>query len=292
MMMGSGRSATRFYAQGAPRWWPFQLVSLANQRLPPKRYGFYSILVDNGMWAFGKDGGRPDLDKWYHRLLVFVRDVERLRRPEEIVVVLPDWLGDFDFTLEAARHPLASRLCRDYHCLVVVHTSSRFLWAPEGGSYGYAASIYASLDYVHGLAAPLKLPCLKYDSRARRRIVDRRGLGCQLNIILQVCSVARKYSTSCHGLGLVLDPIHVRKAVEAGLGSFDSTSWTRPNQSVVKRYLGSERIRRGEVSAKTMGEKELFFLLKLAQLVEAGVSLESPEVSLLVGEKLRFTCFL
>ena len=153
----------RFYAAQAPSWWPFQLVSLANRRLPPvQKPGFYRVLVDNGMFGFMKDGGRPDLDKWYHRLLLFVRDVERLRRPEEIWVVLPDWLHDFDFTYSAARHPLAKRLCRDYRCLVVAHSSSRFLWAP-GGPYGYAAGLYASIDHVQGLAVPLKLPCLRYD---------------------------------------------------------------------------------------------------------------------------------
>ncbi len=267
----------RFYAAQAPRWWPFQLVSLANRRFPPAREpGFYKVLVDNGMWAFVKDDGRPNLDKWYHRLLLFVRDIARLRRPAEIWVVLPDWLGDFDFTLRAARHSLARRLCRDYRCLVVAHTSPRFLWAEEG-AYAYAASIYAGLDHVHGLAAPLKLPCLRYDPRGRRRIVDKRGLECQLFIVGQVCSTAKKYSLSCHGLGLVLDPTHVRKAVEAGLGSFDSTAWTRPNKTVVKRYLGADRLEKGMVSARTMSEKEMFLLLKIRRLIDAGVGLELPE---------------
>ncbi len=81
----------RFYAAQAPSWWPYQLVSLANKRLPQVREpGFYKILVDNGMWAFVKDGERPSLDKWYHQLLLFVRDIEQLRWPAEIWAVLPE----------------------------------------------------------------------------------------------------------------------------------------------------------------------------------------------------------
>ena len=266
----------RFYAAQAPSWWPYQLVSLANRRLPlVAPPGHYRFLVDNGFWGFYKDGGRPSLDKWYHRLLVFARDIERLRRPEEITIILPDWLGDFDFTIGAAQHSLARRLCRDYRCLVVVHTSPRFLWAP-GGPYGYVADLYASIEHVHGLAAPLKLPCLRYDRRGRRRIVDRKGRECQLNIIRQVCRVAKEYSLSCHGLGLVLDPVHVKRSIDAGLDSFDSTSWTRPNKTVVRRYLGEDRVTRGEISAKTLSEKEVFFLVKLRQLLDAGVVLELP----------------
>lgn len=79
------------------------------------------------MFAYMKDGGRPDIDKWCHRLLVFVKDVEHLRRPAEIWIDSPDRLHGFDFTIGAARHPLAKKLCKDYRCLVTAHTSSRFL---------------------------------------------------------------------------------------------------------------------------------------------------------------------
>ncbi len=217
------------------------------------------------------------MDLWYARLVSFLWRVQRLA--EEIWVVLPDWLGDFDFTYNAARHSLARRLCRDYHCLVVAHTSPRFLWA-EGGPYAYVADLYASIDHIHGLAAPLKLPCLRYDSRGRRRIVDKRGLECQLNILRQVCSAAKSKGLRCHGLGLVLEPGHVRKSVELGLDSFDSTAWTRPNKSIVKRLLGVERLDKGEVSARSIDEKSLFLAIKLRQLLEAGVPLETSLLDL------------
>ena len=106
--------------------------------------------------------------------------------------------------------------------------------------------------------------------------MDRRGLECQLNVVRQVCSEARRHGLACHGLGLVLEPQHVKKAVDRGLNSFDAT-WTRPNKSIVKKYLGAERLAKGLVSAKTMSEKDLFLFLwiKIQQLQEAGITLAS-----------------
>lgn len=282
MMMGSGRSATRFYAQGAPRWWPFQLVSLGNKRLPPKRYGFYSILVDNGMFRYYKEGTRPSLDSWFRRLAVFAGEVRRLR-PSELIIILPDWLNDAEFTVRAARSVQARRLCEQHVCCAVAHAGRGL------NAYARTAEELVSIDYIQCIAAPLKLNCSRYSAKAGRRLIR---LECQAAVAGAICGVAKRHDLKCHGLGIALKPEHVRRLVGLGLDSFDSTSWTRPNKTVIARYLGVERLERGEISAKTIGEKELFFLLKLAQLVEAGVSLESPEVSLLVGEKLRFTCFL
>ena len=252
----------RFYAFGAPSWWPFQLVSLTGQRLPPQqRPNFYYILVDNGMFKFYRDGERPSLDRWLHRLLVFVKDVERLRKPNEIWVVLPDWLGDFDFTLSAAMHPLAKRICKDYCCLVVAHAEHRFFSAEEG-AYAYVAGIMASLDHIYGIAAPLKLSCLRYDPRGRRHVVDSRGLACQVEILRQVCKVARKHGLVCHGLGIVLKLDHVRRCIGLGPNSFDSTGWTRAS----KRFLDEARARMGRVSATSTSERELFFKYILNRL--------------------------
>ena len=124
----------RLYASTAPGWWRYQLVSLANRRLPPRqRPRFYSILVDNGMFGFYRRGERPGLDKWYNMLAKFVYDVRRLRRPEEIVVILPDWLDDPGFTVKAAGHPMARRLCGEYTCAAVAHRGSGL-----GGCFGVA----------------------------------------------------------------------------------------------------------------------------------------------------------
>ena len=257
----------RFYAANAPSWWPYQLVSLANGRLPPAREpGFYHVLIDNGMFAYLKAGARPDLDKWYHRLMLFIRDVERLRKPAEVWVILPDWLGDFEFTYGAARHPLARRICRDYPCLVVAHAEPRHM-LPEVGGYAYAASIYASLDHVAGLAAPLKLNCSRYSARAGRRIVR---LECQAAIVQQVCGTARRYNLKCHGLGAVLKPEHVARLARLGMDSFDSSSWTRPNTTVLEKLGLIPR----RWSAKNTTEKDLFFTIVLQRLREAGVELE------------------
>ena len=260
----------RFYASTAPEWWPYQLVSLGNRRLPARRYGFYHFLVDNGMFSWWKRGGplgRPELDKWYAALLRFVYDLERLRKPREIIVVLPDWLYDFPFTYEAANHPMAKRLCRDYTCAVVVHPGI----AMGVGDYELYAEKYASIDHVSILAAPLKLPC----SRAvnGRRVVK---LHCQAAIVGQVCNVAKRYGLKCHGLGVALRPRHVKRLVGLGLDSFDSSSWTRPVNKPKAATAGW--------SAKNKQEREQYFKLALQRLAEAGVELEwLEEIKAAVG---------
>jgi len=247
----------RFYASGAPSWWRFQLVSLGNKRLPPKRYNYYSILVDNGMFRYySKLGERPPLHRWFAELRRFIHDVERLRRPREIIVVLPDWLYDYPFTYTAARSEHARELCTNYRCVVVVHPG---LGGIIGRYIDYAEK-YAAIDWVWGLAAPLKLNCSRLANG--RRVIK---LHCQAAIAEQVCGVAKRYNLHCHGLGIALKPGHVKRLVELGLTSFDSSSWTRPNNSVVARTAWS---------AKTKTEKERFFHLVLARLREAGVELE------------------
>lgn len=59
-----------------------------------------------------------------------------------------------------------------------------------------------------------------------------------------------------------------------GLDSFDLTVWTQPNKSIVKKNLDTERITKGPVSAKTMSEKNLFLLVKITQLIKAGLNFE------------------
>jgi len=230
---------------------------MANSRLPPVAgRGWYCVLVDNGMFGFFKRGFRPDPERWLQWLARFAVYVGRLRGPADVAVVLPDWLHDPGFTVAAARHPLARRLCRDYTCLAVAHAG------PGLGSHARTAEELASLDHVDALAAPLKINCSRRSPRGLRRIVD---TGCQRAIVEQVCGVAKKYGLHCHGLGVVLRPEHVARLAALGLTSFDSTSWTRPNPSVV-----------GGASAGGEGSvKDVLFGLALARLVGAGVALEA-----------------
>lgn len=238
------------YASTAPGWWPYQLVSLANRRLPPRQKpGFYHILVDNGMFGFYKRGERPALDRWYAMLLRFVHDVRRLRQPAEIVVVLPDWLNDPGFTVEAARHPAARRLCRDYRCAAVAHGS------PTGGWRSYAATAedLAALDHVAWIAAPLKLNCSRLVSG--RRVIRHE---CQLAVAEQACTAAKNHGLWCHGLGAGLRARHVERLARLGMDSIDTSSWTRPVNSAVART--------GRWSAKTSREREEYFRAVLEAL--------------------------
>ena len=235
----------RFYSSGAPRWWPFQVIT------PGRSSRGSHILLDNGMWSYWKQQRRPPTDVWLARLARVASSLEA----EEVIVILPDWLGDPRFTLEAARDPVARRLCRNYQCMVVAHSYNGI----EG--FYAAARELASLDHVVALAAPLKLPC-----RNGKRVPSRE---CQARIVAQVVRAAREYGLQwVHGLGVLLRPSHVRRLVDLGLSSFDSASWTRPNSTVLRRYH--------PYSAKSNVQKDLFFRVVLGRLLEAGVPLEGP----------------
>ncbi len=239
------------------------MVSLASRQLPAKRYNYYYLLVDNGMFRFyNSTGRRPELGYWFAELKRFLWDLERLRRPREIIVVLPDWLYDYPFTYGAARSVYARELCSIYKCLVVAHPGLGGILA------GYAdyAEKYASIDWVWGLAAPLKINCSRFSAKAKRRIIN---LGCQQAITEQVCGVARKHGMHCHGLGVALKPRHVKRLVELGLGSFDSSSWTRPINKPAAKTAGW--------SAKTRIEREQYFMLAVQRLAGAGIPLEGAE---------------
>ncbi|BEP17053.1 hypothetical protein PYJP_04050 [Pyrofollis japonicus] len=249
----------RFYAQGAPSWWKYQLVSLANQRLPSRKLYFYDFLVDNGMFNFYKRGERPLLDRWLEHLKRFVLEIDIRYKPENITIILPDWLHDPAFTLKAATHFLSRMLCKDYECLLVVHSS------PSFGGYSRAALEAASIPWATGLAAPLKLNCSR--TAKNRRVIK---LHCQQAIVEQVCSIASRHGLSCHGLGVALKPDHIKRLVGLGLTSFDSSSWTRPNSSIIEKMLG------GRWSAKNSREKDLFMKVVLQRLSRE-VELEGVE---------------
>ena len=235
----------RFYSSGAPRWWPYHVVT------PNRSYSARHVILDNGMWSFWKKQWRPPVDVWIARLW----RVAHYLKSEEVIVVLPDWLGDPRFTLEAARDPIAARLCRDYKCMAVAHSYN--------GMEGFYRSTIdlASIDYLSCIAAPLKLPC-----KGNRRVPSTK---CQTRITGQIARAARASGLRCiHGLGVLLRPSHVRALVNLGLSSFDSTSWTRPNSTTLKKSY--------PYSAKNTSLKDLFFRITVKRLLEAGVPLELP----------------
>ena len=239
----------RYYAPGAPYWWRYQLVSLGNNYEPPRngRY-WYRLLIDNGMFAFYKTGSRPSLDKWLARLNRYIKMIDSVLKPDEIRVILPDWLGDPGFTAMAARHERAKKLCKDYVCFASVHSSTV-------GDYVRVAEEMGTIEHVMGLAAPLKINCVK-----KRRPIKR----CQVAIVQQVCGVARRLGLQCHGLGALLDPKHLQVLEKLGMGSFDSGAWIRVN----KRETARPEIA-GIAEAKTK-----LFTAVLLRLKEGGVVLE------------------
>lgn len=236
----------RFYSSGAPRWWPFHVV------VPHRVYNASFVILDNGMWSFWKQQQRPPVDLWLAKIARIALRIEA----REIIIILPDWLGDPRFTISASKHPVARRLCRDYRCMSVAHTHNGLM-----GFY-YSALELASLDHVSCIAAPLKLPC----RRGRRRLPSQ---SCQASIAGQVLRASREQGLKCvHGLGALLRPSHLLDLYKLGLASFDSTSWTRPNATVLRRFH--------PYSAKNQRQKDLFFSIVVKRLLEVGVPLELP----------------
>ena len=236
----------RFYAGGAPSWWPFHVSTPSSLSSLPR--GVSSVLLDNGMWGFWKAGRRPPLDVWLARLAAAA--LEASRRADEVYVVLPDWLGDPGFTLAAAGHPVARRLCRDYTCVAVAHAS--------GGLQGhYRAGLeLASLGHIGCLAAPLKLNC---------RRVRRPSLDCQRAVLGQVAEAAREAGLGCvHGLGAVMEPGHLARLASMGMTSFDSAAWVRPKPAYLEAYASGCR---GSL-------KDCFMVATLRRLLAGGVELE------------------
>ena len=240
----------RFYASGAPPWWRFQELSLARPTSLPNRRGFYNVLLDNGMFTYYKRGERPLPEKLLARLARAAHRLARLYDPVELVLVLPDWLGDPGYTYRAAASSPARSLCRDYVCAAVAHADPGVI-----NAYYLSARELASLDHVHVIAAPLKLNCSR-PRRGRRIVMEH----CQGAVLSQVARGAREHGVSrIHGLGAKLSPRHLSRLARLGLSSFDTTSWTRPPVSSLRRLVGNW-------SAKTREEREAFFAHALALL--------------------------
>jgi len=252
-------SRVRFYATGAPPWWRFQLVSMAKGRPGLSRRRFYSVLVDNGMFQFYTAGSRPPLDRWLAQLHIYATRLARQLDPAELIVILPDWVHDPDFTLKAAATPIARRICQSYTCYAAAHADTSSMMG-----YARTAEQLASLDHIHGLAAPAKLPCARTRTSTGRTVVSE---ACQAAVTQQVCTVARNHGLPCHVLGAKLSPRHLLRLAASGMTSFDTTSWTRPNDQTIAQEIG-------RWSAKTREEREKMFRYVIDKLRSHGIQLD------------------
>lgn len=205
----------KLFIQAAPSWWPYHFVNINYYYTPPRGS---IVLVDNGAFKYYLRGVRPTIEVQLHRLRLVAQRLARVAR--EVWVILPDYPFDTKYTLEAARR--AKELCSVVKCIAVAHTE-RGLFA----GFMRSAEELAAIDHVHGLAAPLKLPC-RLPSRGKSPAM-RVSRQCQVEVARQVCGVARHYGIECHGLGAILVLQHLRRLAQAGITSIDSVSWIWSN---------------------------------------------------------------
>ena len=231
-----------FYTVVAPDWWPFQVVSITHKRLPPKRYSYYFLLVDNGMYSFVQRNERPNIDTWIARLRRFVYDLERTRRPNEIIVVLPDWLRDPEFTLSVTRK-YSRILCKDYKCMVVAHYNMKY-------SISDVIMEALSIEGIEKIGIPCKLYCSR---KGKNRRVPR--YACMKTLIEIAYSVVRNRHR-LHALGLGFNE-KLLSSIRDKILSFDNTTWSRPFSAIPKKY-----------SAKTKKEREEYFKAVLRKYSE------------------------
>ncbi|MCD6487779.1 MAG: hypothetical protein J7K21_00955 [Desulfurococcales archaeon] len=231
-----------FYTVTAPEWWPFQVVSITHRRLPPRRIDYYYLLVDNGMYNFVLKNERPSLDVWISSLRRFVYEVYRTRRPVEMIVILPDWFKDPEFTLNVAK-TYSKLFCKDYKCMVVAH-------------YNFNIEItrmveeILSIDGIEIIGVPCKLYCSRKGKN--RRIAN---YACMKMLIEIVHSYVRD-KEKIHALGLGFNK-DLLGSVKDRIRSFDNSTWSRPFSLVPKHY-----------SAKTKSEREEYFIAVLKSYSE------------------------
>ncbi len=244
-----------FYSSSAPKWWPYRVITNGLNVYDST----VSVIIDNGAWSYANTCLRrgnnieycyantlPKPESWARRLLVIIRRLEAMYKDLEILVTLPDTplcpRLSVKYSLEA------SRILRGYDLVVVVHFDAKT-------SLGEVlAELLRAEPKV--VAIPLKF----YGTRPgkNRRVPD---YARQVMLAEAVYNVLKSqgFHGKIHGLGPALKPKHIAR-LTAYLDSIDTTSWTRPNTTVLYRLLGKR------YSAKNERQRELFFAVALWRL--------------------------
>ena len=250
----------RFYTSGAPHWWRYQLVSAANQQLPRIRKKWYKVLVDNGAFAYYKNNVKLNEEQHWSMLMRFINTIRVKLEPIELWVILPDYPYDVQYVIKNARSGRARELCESVDACVAVAQAPRNPRDCSGGMlrcYERVAEELASIDWVGILAAPVKLQCSRATRRGRR-VIDSK---CQVAIAEQVCSAAKQHGMRCHALGAKFETETLKKLIDVGVTSFDTTTWTRPRNKIEKKE-GNATL------------KDTFFKHAIQKLKSAGIPLE------------------
>ncbi len=253
-----------FYATGAPHWWRFHVLTLGQP--PSSQLRGKTVLHENGAFRMWASGVSVDPQLWIARLQQSV--VRASAVADEVRVVLPDRIGDFEATLRL--HRLAyPRLCgesvkkRGVRCVAVV----QFRRGENMDVLRQRTELLLSeMPDVDIVAVPTKAT-----------LGERRGGRIVVNPTLVVSAVARVADAVAgkkpvHALAPQLRA-EVLRRIAPLIASFDTTSWTRPVNSLAKK-LGIV------ASVKDAGQRELAFALAVAHLVANGVPIADADVAL------------
>ena len=228
--------------------YPFPLL------LPSENLGVivHSLFLDNGAYGFYINGEYPPLDKWARMVLAAARRLAGKARVAKLAV-LPDYPLDGEWTIEAAKR--LGWLAEELHSLGFTVLAVAHQLRIVGG-FMESARRLLELDYVDGVAAPLKLTCARG---------GRASQSCQLEVARQVAAACREAGCRwLHGLGSLLSRNVVARLAELGYTSIDSTSWTRPVADHCIERCGLPRRR----SARTARERECLLNCALEYLGE------------------------
>lgn len=224
------------------------------------------MLHDNGAFRMWASGETVDPQLWIARLQQSVARVSAIAG--EVRVVLPDKIGDFETTFRL--HRLAyPRLCsesmkkRGVRCVAVV----QFRRGENLDVLRQRTELLLSeLPDVDIVAVPTKAT-----------LGERRGDRIVVNPLLVVSAVARVADAVAgrrpvHALAPQLRADVLRRIAPL-IASFDTTSWTRPVNSLAKK-LGIT------ASVKDARQRELAFALAVAHLVANGVPIADADAAL------------
>lgn len=251
-----------FFATGAPDWWPYQLMTLSSKTTPKRGY---IILLDNNAFRYWRKGEWPDFNKWLYELKTTA--MKLANTADEVRVILPDKPHDprtsFDWYLKSY-NMLCSESVKKHgvKCVATAHYDPS---NPLVTLKSMVDHILDALPDVDIIASPTKPYCGRYKT--------------DKIVVSDVCFIG----TVGRIANLVggKKPIHVlapplRTNVLARIAplvhSFDTTSWTRPISSELRK-LGIKH------SAKSQQERELMFAFTVAYLNKSGVPIKRSELA-------------
>ena len=252
-----------FFATGAPEWWPFKLMTIS-QKSTPNRNNV--VLLDNNAFKYWRKNEWPDFDKWVYELRVAALRLANIA--QEVRVILPDKPRDpktsFEWYTRSYRMLCSDTMLKSgVRCVATAHFDPS---SPIISLKSMIEHIIDSMPNVEIIASPTKPYCGRF--KTDKIVVSD---ACFIGIVGRVASIVNG-KKRVHVLAPPLR-VNVLQRVAPLINSFDTTSWTRPIHSELRR-LGIKH------SAKDSRERELLFAFTVAYLVSKGIPLRYSQAAI------------